>query len=88
MGLPLIRIISRVLTRVARDNEMTEPICVVVFRNSKKKYAYNNPGFDIRRGDFVRVIGANDVELVAEVVTMSRSDRWGNKATKSVLGIE
>lgn len=85
MGLPLIPIIAGAVTRLARDNNMTEPICVVVFRTGPKRYAYHNPGMDIKKGDYVLVPTESGVDLEAEVVLMSRADRWGSLATKAVI---
>lgn len=70
---------------LAKDNEMTKPIVVVVFRTGPKKYAYHNPGMDLSKGDMVIVPTESGNDLEAEVVLMTSANRWAALATKTVI---
>lgn len=88
MALPLVAragLISVGRRTSKKLGEGVKPIAVVVFRTGPKRYAYINPGFDIRKGDTVLVPTESGVDLEATVVMMTATRRWADKATKEVL---
>ena len=59
---------------------------VVTFRTGKQKYAYINPGFDIKKGDVILVPTESGNDLEATVVMRTNARRWSSLATKEVIG--